>query len=348
MTDIYSWILSPEIREYLRGNYRPTLMEQQALIRGAYKPIEEKLSALQELLGEVETEEDRIFLEKVIGVYQFAIREIRECRRDEFYFYRTAIQFGGDSGLFAFPFTYLGDTETGICRSYQWNSGKNESFYCPVSCGYQVEKWRCKGKWRPVLSFDRKPINEEYRTTRFYLYDTLMKQTKMTQEEWVKSYDPERPHPYLLPFSTGDLVYLDAPLFERPVYGVLCCWTSDHPDRSGERYMLLGYIENGRFRPMDLSGHDVAFGGSEYRVVDWLHSVSMEELPAGQEILGEIGAYLRRTNHQDWVAAKYQFMHIFVRSQNIAGYLPYRVQQAALAELVGNYCPNHPNAHFYK
>lgn len=68
MTDIYSWILSPEIRDYLRGNYRPTLMERQAMIRGAYKPIEEKLSALQELLGEAETEGDRIFLEKVIGV----------------------------------------------------------------------------------------------------------------------------------------------------------------------------------------------------------------------------------------------------------------------------------------
>ena len=62
MTDIYSWILSPEIRDYLRGNYRPTLMERQAMIRGAYKPIEEKLSALQELLGEAETEGERIFL----------------------------------------------------------------------------------------------------------------------------------------------------------------------------------------------------------------------------------------------------------------------------------------------
>ena len=146
MTDIYSWILSPEIRDYLRGNYRPTLMERQAMIRGAYKPIEEKLSALQELLGEAETEGDRIFLEKVIGVYQFAVREIRECRRYEFYFYRTAVQFGGDSGLFAFPFTYLGGTEAGICRSYQWNSGGNESFDCPASCGYTVQKWRRGGR----------------------------------------------------------------------------------------------------------------------------------------------------------------------------------------------------------
>lgn len=57
MDDIYSWILSPEIREYLRGNYKPDLMERQALIRSAYRPVEEKLSALQELLREAETEE---------------------------------------------------------------------------------------------------------------------------------------------------------------------------------------------------------------------------------------------------------------------------------------------------
>lgn len=294
MTDIYSWILSPEVREYLRGNYRPPLMEQQALIRSAYRPIEEKMSALQELCSEAKTEEDCLFLEKAIGAYQLAIREIWECRRDEFYLCQTALQFGGDSGLFEYPFNYIGEVTAEIYRSYrEMVGGGNESFYCPVSCGYQVAKWRRKGKWGPVLRLDLKPIDEEYRTTRFYLYDTLMKQTKMTREEWVKSCDPEERHPYTLLFSTGDLAYLDAPLFERPVYGVICCWTSDHPDHSGERYMLLGYIENGRFRPMDLSGQDVAFGDSEYRVIDWLHHASAEELPAGQEILGEIGAHLR-------------------------------------------------------
>lgn len=55
MPDIYDWILSPEIREYLRGTYRPNLMEKQTLIRSAYCSIEEKLSALRELLHEAES-----------------------------------------------------------------------------------------------------------------------------------------------------------------------------------------------------------------------------------------------------------------------------------------------------
>ena len=68
MVNVFSWILSPEIREYLREHYRPNLMEKQALIRSAYRPVEEKLAALQELLHEAETEEDQLFLESNSGL----------------------------------------------------------------------------------------------------------------------------------------------------------------------------------------------------------------------------------------------------------------------------------------
>ena len=85
---------------------------------------------------------------------------------------------------------------------------------------------------------------------------------------------------------------------------------------------------------MDLSGYDIAFGDSGYRVIDWLHGVSTEELPAGQEILEEIGAHLRALHSQDWIGAKNQFLYIFVRSQNRDGYVPYHAQQTALSELI--------------
>ena len=61
---------------------------------------------------------------------------------------------------------------------------------------------------------------------------------------------------------------------------------------------------------MDLSRYDIAFGDSGYRVIDWLHGVSTEELPAGQEILEEIGAHLRALHSQDWIGAKNQFLYI--------------------------------------
>lgn len=314
MDDIYSWILSPEIREYLRGRCRPDLLEKQALIRSAYRPIEKKLSALQKRLREAETEEEQTFLEKVVETYRLAIREIRLCRRNEFYLCRTALQFGGDSGLYAYPFNYLGEIETEICRSYEELSGGDPSVYCPVSYGYTVEKWRA---WKPALRFDLKPLDGAYWTTEFYLDDVLLRQAGLTRKEWERGFGPEELNPYPLPFSTGDLVCLDPPLFERPVYGALCDWTSAAYD--GERFTLLGYIENGRFRVMDLSGRDIAFGGSGYRVIDWLRRASAEELPAGLEILGEIGARLRSLNRRDWTAAKDQFLQIFVQRRKKAG-----------------------------
>ena len=85
---------------------------------------------------------------------------------------------------------------------------------------------------------------------------------------------------------------------------------------------------------MDLSRYDIAFGDSGYRVIDWLHGVSTEELPAGQEILEEIGAHLRALHSQDWIGAKNQFLYIFVPSQNRDGYVPYHAQQTALSELI--------------
>lgn len=319
MDDIYSWILSPEIREYLRGHYKPDLMEQQALICGAYRPIEEKLYALQTLCGEAETEEERTSLERAIERYQLAIREIRQCRQDEFYLSRTALQFGGDTWLYAYPFNYLGEIKTDISRSYEELSGGDSSVYCPVSCGYQVKKWRCGKVWEPMLSFDLRPMGKEYRTTRFYLYDTLLEQANLSLEGQGSGCKQEECRPLPFPFSTGDLVCLDAPLFERPVYGVLCRWTSIDSVYNGELYTLLGYMENGILRAMDLSEQEIAFDGSGYRVIDWLRRASSEELPAGQEVFGEIGAQLRCLNRRDWAAAKDQFLQIFVQRRKKAG-----------------------------
>lgn len=121
-----------------------------------------------------------------------------------------------------------------------------------------------------MLKFDLKPINEEYRTIRLSVccFDEANKNA--VERNGRKAVDPEEPNPYSLPFSIGEPARLDAPLFKRPMYGVLCAWTSAESGFEGERFTLLGYIENGRFRPMDLSVHDIAFGDSGYRVADWL------------------------------------------------------------------------------
>ena len=42
MTDIYSWILSPEVREHLRKTYPLSTLDKTRLICGAFRSIEEK------------------------------------------------------------------------------------------------------------------------------------------------------------------------------------------------------------------------------------------------------------------------------------------------------------------
>jgi len=66
---------------------------------------------------------------------------------------------------------------------------------------------------------------------------------------------------------------------------------------------------------MDLSNHDIAFSGSGYRVIDWLHSASSTELPDGQKVLGEIGTHLSWLHHQNSPAARKYFFDIFLCSR---------------------------------
>lgn len=87
---------------------------------------------------------------------------------------------------------------------------------------------------KQALRFDLKPLDGAYRTTEFYLYDALLRQAGLTREEWERGFGPE-------------------------------------------------------------------------------------ELPAGLEILGEIGARLRCLNRRNWTAAKDQFLQIFVQRRKKAG-----------------------------
>lgn len=55
--DIYSWILSPEIRKAWKKESPLSLLAQAVIIYRAYRPVEEKLWAILELYARAETEE---------------------------------------------------------------------------------------------------------------------------------------------------------------------------------------------------------------------------------------------------------------------------------------------------
>ena len=117
----------------------------------------------------------------------------------------------------------------------------------------------------------------------------------------------ERIH-YPIPFRTGDLVKLDAPLLDKPLFGVM----DNVLDLNGTRYMWLGYVNGDYLDAMMLSYNLLDYTGG-YRVIDWLHSAKPEELPEGEEILKEIGEYLSRQPRRDCVGSDVdnEFLDIF-------------------------------------
>ena len=57
--DIYSWILSPEIRKAWKKNPPLPLLEQAAIIGPAYRPVEEKLWVISILYESAKTAQRR-------------------------------------------------------------------------------------------------------------------------------------------------------------------------------------------------------------------------------------------------------------------------------------------------
>lgn len=57
--DIYSWILSPEIRKAWKKEPPLSLLAQAVIIYRAYRPVEEKLWAILELYARAEMEEEK-------------------------------------------------------------------------------------------------------------------------------------------------------------------------------------------------------------------------------------------------------------------------------------------------
>ena len=210
MTDIYSWILSPEVREHLRKTYPLSTLDKTRLICGAFRSIEEKETALRALLEEAE----------VIG-------------------------------------------KGPQCAS---------------------KRKRVDGRWQVAIGFDVHQVNGVYCATRFWHIDGWLGVDGIVEEtmDIQAGYDEYYPEQilYPIPFMTGDLVKLDAPMFDEPLYGVM----DNVVDLNGTPYRWLGYVDGDHLNVMPLSGNLLDFD-SGYRVVDWLPSAKPEELAEGEEIL---------------------------------------------------------------
>lgn len=288
MLDVYDWILSPEIREHLRETYPLSALEKTRIICGAFRSIEEKEAALRALLEE--TGEDREQIAKLVRLYGLALEELGKT---------------GPEVVFVFPYCHSRPDKTNSllsCSSCLFSSYAELLEQAEGICTgphLGVSKWeRTGGRWEETMEFDVQQVNGVSCTTRFRPGVGRLEawgideDTMALQLGYDECFFEQIQYP--IPFMTGDLVKLDVPMLDEPLYGVM----DNVADLNGVHYMWLGYVDGDHLDAMPLSSNLLDFSGG-YRMIDWLHSARPEELPEGEEILRKISEHLTPRPRRD-------------------------------------------------
>lgn len=288
MLDVYDWILSQEIRDYQRENYPLSCMEKAEIICSAYRPIEDKYAALCALLDEAEKEAEQEVLEQLLRLYRWVFEELGRDRFGQIFVCETQFVSEDDIGQ-------MDDTNgsiEGIFCAYEevldFFRGMEKDHNFSPGYSFYVEKWApANNGMEEILGLEFYFIDGAFHVTMFWPHEGKCHDT---YQKLNIEYDAQRLHEYYLevnelplPFQSGDLVRLDPPALDDPLYGVL--YIFDPPQ--GSRYMWLFYLRDGVLNYCPMRYHGIG-SWSPWRVLDWTHTADFSELPSGQEILKEI------------------------------------------------------------
>lgn len=327
MFDVYAWILSEEIREYLRANYKLSFKEKLQLVRTAHRPMEERLAALWELQREAVAPREKGLAGQVIRLYKFMLREIRESHPGQFYIRKLPPDAGSKEPGRIFVYASYEEMLADIPDGDIWE------------CGEEVEKRELgENGVRELISFCLHSLDEKICVTRTWLDDSRYEEAdvgRMVIRQENRIYDAgtgyNYRYPYPLPFSTGDLVRLDAPIYEEPLYGVM--YSEDYGGQYVHMGIICGEDRAWKFDLLDLSELEIGMC-SGYRVVDWLHHAEPEELPEERKILGELAAYFADLRRQGPEAIEEPFYRIFgCRREKSRDIRPFSVTPVTFQEL---------------
>lgn len=203
-----SWILSQEIREFWWQNYQPTVMERLALIRGAYRPMEERLDALCALLKEAETCQERQAINEDIRLFRYALREIYDTKPGQFFLLRYP-HFTQKPESAVWPRTGVFATFPDILDDQDVKNG------CWKNCGFMVEKWDMTGKVpEELFTFDLRSIDDKLAITTLYVNPTQRERAGVSQETLDRdNYGLFNRHPYAFHFILGSWLSWMPPCF---------------------------------------------------------------------------------------------------------------------------------------
>ena len=294
--DIYSWILSLEIREWLKKKPPLPLLEQAKIVYKAYRSAEDKLQAMTLLLDMAKEEEERECLRQTAAYLQFAVRQM-EDEED-----RESGRWGGKAiwmarcGDYDYACLWHHDfTDTWLFYSCKEAKKWAREYLDDPSDRCDLQKWTLGEEGpRELLECTLRLVGDQLCVTHAYVDE---KQSGLDLPHEIE-YDDWLPH--RLPFLTGDLVKLEGPVFSETVYGVWCDDPWDHQYNWMGRFKTDGEqkwdAENG-YGDSPYTANQMSYywlgGAYEYCVMDWLRPALEEELPDEQKEIKKIGRELR-------------------------------------------------------
>lgn len=317
--DVYDWILSPEIRDYLRANHRFSVREKVDIVHSGCRPVDEKRTALEALLGEAEDVEDRELIRDLLQLYGWSLDELRGRQPGQVYLFLE--RRGCDRiGEMRFQNDSTGNV-AGVFGTYDQLTAHLKKLEAEWECGDAPERvdWVAYAEKWVMVDGDMDVTLGLYvyvgdgqlfiqRLEPWFLRQARWKERMKTVGISWEAKDVFRGcsagNPLPLPFRNGDLARVDIPDLEEPIYGVL-----NIAQLEKDRYIYLLYIENHCLRQLNMSYQQIGLS-SGWRVIDWTHSAQPSELPAGQEILAELSDYLHRLEKTDKIAARELYLRL--------------------------------------
>lgn len=278
--DFYDWIVSQEIRDYLRENHQFSFQEKIQLICGACRPLKEKYDALR-ALWEGSQGEEKVLAGELVRLHDWAFEQLRRETPGQFFIFMEEL--GCDTG--ETHTRYHGADR--VFRTYEELTAyisEREGWYREESpppggswgrdaIGKEafIEKWApVDGKMEKIIGFSLFHTEGRLYIQRFFPWLLTRGKESDARAEQLGIYEDamflyEYSHmtSLPLPFQTGDLVRLETPDWDGPLYGVLGVF------EACGRYMNMAYIKDGRLDLISLSYWWVDLV-SDWQTIDWL------------------------------------------------------------------------------
>ena len=278
--------------------------------------MEEKRAVLEALLGEAEDGKDRELIQDLNRMNDWCLEELqRECPGQVFLFLERGFQgidelccnssTGNVAGVF-YTYNEFMAALNNFAAEYELAEDPTR-----VDCVAYAEKWvMVDGKMDTALGmnlyvggghlFIQKiwPWDMEH-SWKDRLGDISWEAAGVFTGQFCKTAGR-----LPLPFRNGDLARVDIPDLDEPVYGAL-----NIAQLEVDRYIYLLYIKNHCLRQLNMSYQQIDIS-SGWRVIDWTHPATPEELPAGQELLAELSSHLHRLEKTDKIAARELYLRL--------------------------------------